>query len=74
MIKLIIESNDSNYEQSPKQLFNKIISKLRKYAKEHDCYMTIEKFGMYDNSGDIYICTLQQTGQLYLVLFNLHLR
>ena len=55
MIKLIIESNDSNYEQSPKQLFNKIISKLRKYAKEHDCYMTIEKFGMYDNSGDIYL-------------------
>ena len=55
MIKLIIESNDSNNDQSPKQQFNKIISKLRKYAKGHDCYITIEKFGMYDNSGDIYL-------------------
>lgn len=47
------ESNDT--ESSPKQLFNKIVSKLRKYAKEHGCYMTIEKFGATDNSGNAYL-------------------
>ena len=53
--KRIHENSNSDNEASPKKLFNKIISKLRKYAKEHDCYMTLEKFGMYDNSGNIYL-------------------
>lgn len=53
--KRVHENSNSRNEVSPKQQFNKIISKLRKYAKEHDCYMTIEKFGMSDNSGDIYL-------------------
>lgn len=50
MVRLI-ENNNTTI----KQMFNKIISKLRKYAKDNDCAMTIEKFGVYDNTGSAYI-------------------
>ena len=49
MIKLIYEAK----ELSPKQECNKVLSMLRKYAKENDHYMTIEKFSTGDNSGDL---------------------
>ena len=37
---------------TPKQQFNKIISKLRKYAKDNGHYMSVEKFGTADNNGN----------------------
>jgi DNA primase catalytic subunit len=38
-----------------KPMFNKIISKLKRYAKDNGCYMSIEKFGVYDNTGSVYV-------------------
>jgi hypothetical protein len=51
MVRRIYEEK----EMSPKQQCNKILSKLRKYAKDNDHFMTIEKFSMYDTNGDVYI-------------------
>lgn len=52
MIKITYESLENT---SVKPMFNKIISKLRKYAKDNDCIMSIQKFGVYNNTGSAYI-------------------
>ena len=49
MVRRIYEAKDL----SPKQQCSKVISMLRKYAKQNGHFITVEKFGTDDNNGSL---------------------